>query len=90
MRIQKQFSFALAASFALAGALAFLPTGIANSKPAKKITFTKDVAPIFYKSCAECHRAGEGATGARARSANEPAQRHGVRELQAISNLDAG
>ncbi|MBK8313198.1 MAG: hypothetical protein IPL01_03790 [Acidobacteria bacterium] len=28
---------------------------------AKKVTFSKDVAPIIYKSCAECHRAGEAA-----------------------------
>src|SRR5262245_15801871 len=27
----------------------------------KAVTFTKDVAPIFFKSCAECHRAGEAA-----------------------------
>src|SRR5262245_58985552 len=26
---------------------------------AKNITFSKDVAPIFFKSCAECHRSGE-------------------------------
>ncbi|MDQ3011625.1 MAG: heme-binding domain-containing protein, partial [Acidobacteriota bacterium] len=33
-----------------------------ETKPAlKNITFTKDVAPIFFKSCAECHRAGEAA-----------------------------
>ena len=25
----------------------------------KTVTFTKDVAPILYKSCAECHRPGE-------------------------------
>ena len=24
-----------------------------------KVTFTKDVAPIFYNSCAECHRPGQ-------------------------------
>ncbi len=29
--------------------------------PAKTVTFTKDVAPIFFKSCAECHRPGESA-----------------------------
>jgi len=23
------------------------------------VTFTKDVAPVFYKSCTECHRPGE-------------------------------
>jgi hypothetical protein len=27
----------------------------------KNITFSKDVAPIFYKSCVECHRPGEAA-----------------------------
>jgi len=26
---------------------------------AREVTFSKDVAPILYKSCAECHRAGE-------------------------------
>ena len=28
---------------------------------AKQITFTKDVASIFFKNCAECHRSGEAA-----------------------------
>src|SRR5262245_39738081 len=27
----------------------------------KTITFNKDVAPILFKSCAECHRPGEAA-----------------------------
>src|SRR5574341_1002362 len=27
----------------------------------KEVTFSKDVAPIFFKNCAECHRAGEAA-----------------------------
>ncbi len=27
----------------------------------KEVTFTKDVAPIFFKNCAECHRPGEAA-----------------------------
>src|SRR5499426_1980807 len=39
-----------------------LPATNANGdkKPApKNVTFTKDVAPIFFKSCAECHRPGE-------------------------------
>jgi hypothetical protein len=30
-----------------------------NRPAAKNVTFTKDVAPIFFKSCAECHRPGE-------------------------------
>ena len=33
----------------------------ANSGTRKDVTFTRDVAPILYKSCAECHRPGEAA-----------------------------
>jgi mono/diheme cytochrome c family protein len=34
--------------------------GASDSKgAAKNVTFTKDVAPIFFKQCAECHREGE-------------------------------
>jgi hypothetical protein len=33
----------------------------AGGPPAKNLTFTKDVAPIFNKSCSECHRPGESA-----------------------------
>ncbi len=34
-----------------------LPTVSANNKPASnQITFTKDVAPILFKNCAQCHR----------------------------------
>ena len=29
--------------------------------PARNVTFNKDVAPIFFKNCAECHRPGESA-----------------------------
>ncbi|HWO02368.1 MAG TPA: thiol-disulfide isomerase [Blastocatellia bacterium] len=37
-----------------------LAAGVAASGPGDgKITFTKDVAPIFYNRCAECHRPGE-------------------------------
>jgi mono/diheme cytochrome c family protein len=48
---------------ALVAAGFFLSQKVSSAKttPAKQITFTKDVAPIFYKSCAECHRAGESA-----------------------------
>ncbi|HJQ70275.1 MAG TPA: thiol-disulfide isomerase [Blastocatellia bacterium] len=39
---------------------AFVALATATDKSrASKVTFTKDVAPILYKSCAECHRAGE-------------------------------
>lgn len=45
-------------------ALLFVSFGIldrssANSKTPAPVTFTKDVAPIFYRNCAACHRAGE-------------------------------
>jgi hypothetical protein len=43
-------------------ALAIISTSSADSPSgAKTITFTKDVAPILFKSCAECHRPGESA-----------------------------
>ena len=28
-------------------------------KSANAVTFSKNVAPIFFKSCAECHRPGD-------------------------------
>ena len=31
----------------------------AQGGPAASPTFSKDVAPILYKSCANCHRPGE-------------------------------
>lgn len=42
-------------------ALFFLPASSAVSTSGKEITFSKDVAPIFNKNCAECHRPGEAA-----------------------------
>lgn len=47
----------------LVAALCGLPASRANEmrSAAKNITFNKDIAPIFFKSCAECHRPGEAA-----------------------------
>jgi len=47
----------------LAIALFVLPTSRATETKtsAKDVTFTKDIAPIFFKNCAECHRPGEAA-----------------------------
>ncbi len=47
---------AVAGAFALGAAEANGP----GTSP-KSVTFNKDIAPIFYKSCAECHRPGEAA-----------------------------
>jgi mono/diheme cytochrome c family protein len=46
-----------------AAALFALPASRAKDTKlsAKDVTFTKDVAPIFFKNCAECHRPGEAA-----------------------------
>ena len=52
--------FALMLAGCAAVALVLLPASQANSKP-KQVTFSKDVAPIFNKNCAECHRPGESA-----------------------------
>ncbi|MBL8190542.1 MAG: cytochrome c, partial [Acidobacteria bacterium] len=50
---------------ALAVCLAITAVGISTSASGEKSsasaapTFTKDIAPIFFKNCAECHRPGE-------------------------------
>ena len=44
--------FALGLTIFVAGVTAAAPAIAADGTP----TFTKDVAPIFYKSCIECHR----------------------------------
>ncbi len=49
------------ALFALCGAVAWVSASAKGGGAAKNVTFSKDVAPIFYKSCAECHRPGEAA-----------------------------
>src|SRR5262245_34715282 len=40
---------------AIAVSFGVSPTS-ANSPEKKDVTFTKDVAPIFFKNCADCHR----------------------------------
>src|SRR5947208_16952206 len=41
-----------------AGTLLFTAVAAAASAP-KPTTFNKDVAPVVYNRCAECHRAGQ-------------------------------
>jgi len=60
----KRTTFTLLVSVAVLTACLFmLPTSSADSanKEKRAPTFTKDVAPIMFKSCAECHRPGEAA-----------------------------
>ncbi|MBL8191299.1 MAG: cytochrome c, partial [Acidobacteria bacterium] len=64
MRIKRISSFVAAITLCLVVGLAFIATTQAdttNTKTAKTVTFSKDIAPIFNKSCAECHRPGESA-----------------------------
>jgi hypothetical protein len=50
----------LKAAASAIGLCAIVVIAVAASKPASNpITFTKDVAPILYESCATCHRPGE-------------------------------
>src|SRR5262249_7121173 len=62
--IMKRMLFAaLTALTILAGAFFVVPSSSADS-PAKSkaaVTFNKDVAPILFKSCVQCHRPGEAA-----------------------------
>jgi hypothetical protein len=56
----KRFSILCTLSCAILGFSLFIArNGDADTKSSKQVTFTKDVAPIFYKKCAECHRPGE-------------------------------
>ena len=57
----KAFRTSLAIGFFVALCFTLLPVGQANDsgKGARVVTFSRDVAPIIYKNCAECHRPGE-------------------------------
>jgi len=64
MRIKRSYSFVAAVMVCLVAGLAFIATTNADNgskTTGKNVTFSKDVAPIFFKNCSECHRAGEGA-----------------------------
>ena len=53
----------IALAILAAAALLALSASRANETklPAKNVSFTKDVAPVFFQKCAECHRPGESA-----------------------------
>ena len=62
MKTQHHFTFAFSLVLSLLAGLVFIQSGAASgSKDLAAVTFNKDVAPIFFKSCAECHRPGEAA-----------------------------
>src|SRR5262249_28957026 len=43
-------------ALACLGALCFVLSPVGNASAGKEVTFSKDIAPIFYQNCAECHR----------------------------------
>src|SRR5262245_34467618 len=49
----------LAGVIVLVGAFGIGPRAQTTSKPVQPPTFTRDIAPIIYANCVECHRAGE-------------------------------
>jgi len=65
MQRRRSFSLSVAVTLCLAIGLIFIATGNADNTSKKgarsPVTFSKEVAPIFFKNCAECHRPGEGA-----------------------------
>ena len=57
MKLMKSLGLALVAAGAVAAFAAFSPLAAPSVRAAGSTpTFTKDVAPILYKRCAECHR----------------------------------
>ncbi len=59
--MKRTITTSLLIALAVAGFFWSQTAGSAKTTPAKQVTFSKDVAPIFFKSCAECHRPGESA-----------------------------
>jgi hypothetical protein len=52
----------VAAALVTVAVCAFYASQARETKPpAKSVTFTKDVAPILFRNCVECHRPGEAA-----------------------------
>jgi mono/diheme cytochrome c family protein len=45
----------------LASVAALFLWSLPTSQGARDVTFNKDIAPLFFKNCAECHRPGENA-----------------------------
>ena len=60
MKTRSRYTFIFSLVLSLLAGLVFIQSGSAHvSKGVATVTFNKDVAPIFFKNCAECHRPGE-------------------------------
>lgn len=66
MRLKRPLLIALTIGIFMVFGLNLIPAGSAEGNGSGKssnaaVTYTKDIAPIFNKHCAECHRPGESA-----------------------------
>ena len=62
MPFKRKFALTLLVALALSIALLVTARSSANVRlPGKTVTFNKDVAPIFFNKCSECHHQGEAA-----------------------------
>src|SRR5579862_9842123 len=52
----RKAALSLIATFAAVFGLAHIITTSADSGATREVTFSKDVAPIFFKNCVECHK----------------------------------
>src|SRR5262249_1525173 len=61
LRQRKGWGFAVLYRSALVAGFAFLLSciGVASGPTNRSVTFSRDIAPILYNRCAECHRPGE-------------------------------
>jgi mono/diheme cytochrome c family protein len=59
MRSKRLYLPALIAS--MSAVLTLIVASTRASSPAAEVTFSRDVAPIFFNNCVECHRPGEAA-----------------------------
>ncbi|MFL6216501.1 MAG: c-type cytochrome [Blastocatellia bacterium] len=54
--MKKAITIVFAAAFVAALCFAFSPATSAAGPSKREVTFSKDIAPIFFKNCAECHK----------------------------------
>src|ERR1044072_3402180 len=59
LSMKKIFSFSLTAIATLGICALMMSASSANTGSKKEVTFNKDVASIFFKNCAECHRTND-------------------------------
>src|SRR6185503_15647588 len=57
--MKKTLSVSLAAVAMLALCALMMSASSANTASKKEVTFNKDVAPILFNNCAECHKAND-------------------------------